>query len=136
MGAVLPWLLLVVIFITAFAYSRGLLFLLIHNLPLEKRIASSLAQDWVTIGAFLLGGWFIVSVVAGPSYPLVAAATVFLIGGVFLLTAGRAQRSEPNEQRNSTQRYLIVWLAGCLVSAFIAYLVLWSFSLIIMVPAK
>lgn len=124
------------IFITAFAYSRGLLFLLIYNLPLEKRIASSLAKDWVTIGAFLLGGWFIVSVVAGPSYPLVAAATVFLIGGVFLLTARGAQRSDPNEQRNPTQRFLLVWLGSCLVSAFIAYLVLWSLSLIIMVPAK
>lgn len=131
MGAVLPWLFLVATFIVAFAISRGLLFLLICTLPIETRRASALAKDWSTIGAFVLGGWFIVSFAAGPSYPLVAGATVFILGGVFLVAARSTQRIKPNDQRNPIQRFLIVWLMSCLTSALIAYAVRWSFSLIL-----
>jgi hypothetical protein len=136
MGAVLPWLFLAAIFIVAFAISRGSLFLLVTTLPIDSRKASALAKNWSTIGAFLLGGWFIVSVAAGPSYPLVTAATVFVLGGILLLVARNTQYSEPYEQRNRMPRFLIVWLASCMASALIAFCTMRTFSEIIMAPAR
>lgn len=130
----LPWLFLAAVFVTAFIVSRVLLFLFLSNLPIEKRTATAFAKDWSTIGAFVLGGWFIVSVATGSSYPLVVAATTFIVGGALLLSTHRVMRNEPHTRRNPLSRFLIIWLGGAILSGLIAYAILGAFALIIMAP--
>jgi hypothetical protein len=133
--SLIPWLVLAAACVAAFAVSRTLFFLLACSLPIEGRTAIALARDWSTIGAFLLGGWSIITVTTGPSYPLVASATTFILGGSLLITARYAYRKEQCQQRNPMQRFLVIWLGSSLLTGLIAYLVPMALALVILTPA-
>jgi hypothetical protein len=133
--SLIPWLFLAAVCVAAFAVSRTLVFLLASSLPIERRTAIALAQDWSTIGAFVLGAWFLITVTTGPSYPLVASATTFILGGSLLITARYAYRNEQFQQRNPIRRFLVIWLGGSLLTGLIAYMILMALALIILTPA-
>ncbi len=99
----------------------GLRVLLLY-LPVETDQARIFAKDWTTIGAFLLSGWSVVSIIVSPNIPLNAVVTSFIVGGTLLfysfLRNGREAARAPFRER--WRMYLFMWALVCATSGLMA----------------